>query len=76
MMDQMTIQYQVGVQSTIGFIIHDIYGALIQVTESLQQVSGDHSLLLDELKLSIGLRYILSLEQDGIVVDSKRLIVK
>jgi len=75
LVNQLNIQYQVGEKSNISFRIYNIFGALMQTTEVIQNEIGSYSLQLDELRLSSGM-YILSMEQNGRVVDSERLIVR
>jgi len=74
MKEQMTIKYQVDHLSTIEFTIYNSSGAIVFATEKGLNEKGIHTFPFNEVKLNSGV-YILSMEQDGKTVDSKRFIV-
>ncbi len=72
--NNMSIQYHVGQAGKIAFKFYNIYGGLINSTEGVDIKTGSYTKAFDGLGLSAGV-YIVSLEQDGIIMDTRRIIV-
>jgi len=73
--DEMSIQYNVAKEAKIAFKFYNIYGALVKTTEGIDREKGNYTKTFDGFDLSTGV-YIVSLEQNGIIVDTRRIIVK
>jgi hypothetical protein len=75
MVDFVNIEYQSHAKSNISFEIHNVFGAIVHKTSELNTSAGVHHLLLDHINLSSGM-YVVSMKQNGKIIDSKRIIVQ
>ena len=72
--EEMTIQYRVGQAGNISFKVFDIYGKLLRETENVNREIGDYERTFERTLLCSGV-YIYSLEYNGLIISSKRVVI-
>jgi len=72
--ENMSIQYHVGQAGSITFKFYNVYGALLRSSEEMEMKTGNYSKSFNDLGLSAGV-YIVSLECNGEINDTERIIV-